>query len=275
MGERSTSSDEFRRVELASARLSAPKVGDLLAAGLRRQIVTGELAEGAMLPPESELIRIYAVSRATLREALRVLEAEGLIEVRRGAHGGACVQRPQRRVASRYAGLVLQAAGTTLEDLYKAQMIIEPPAVYEVALSATPDQIDRLKVLCDQTEEKLDGSHDRTIDHFKNFHSELVAMSGLQTITLFAAVIEQIIHDAAGPMLEAIADHAAMSQAKAHASHRELVRLLESGDPQAAADHWRAHLEDMALASPASSTVVDLLSPDYGTMWSSRRPGAG
>ena len=70
----------------------------------------------------------FGVSRPTLREAFRVLEAEGLISVRRGAHGGARVHTPDVDVAARYAGLVLEHRGATLADVYEAAGLIEPPA---------------------------------------------------------------------------------------------------------------------------------------------------
>ena len=95
-------------------RVRVPKTAELVAAHLRRQIVRNELHEGDALPPEAVLMAQFGVSRPTLREAFRVLEAEGLISVRRGAHGGARVHTPDVDVAARYAGLVLEHRGATL-----------------------------------------------------------------------------------------------------------------------------------------------------------------
>lgn len=85
-------------------KVRVPKMAELVAAQLRRKIVRGELAEGEALPAESALMAEFAVSRPTLREAFRVLESESLINVRRGARGGARVQVPEGTVAARYAG---------------------------------------------------------------------------------------------------------------------------------------------------------------------------
>jgi GntR family transcriptional regulator, transcriptional repressor for pyruvate dehydrogenase complex len=82
----------------------APKTAELIAARLRGQIVRGELRPGSRLPPEAELQEQFGVSRPTLREAFRILEAESLLTVRRGACGGAQVVTPdlvRRRPARR------------------------------------------------------------------------------------------------------------------------------------------------------------------------------
>src|SRR5439155_10979415 len=108
-------------------KLRIPKMAELVAQQLRRQIVSAELSEGDALPSEAALMAQFGVSRPTLREAFRVLEAEGLITVRRGAHGGARVRTPNDDAAGRYAGLVLEYRGATLSDVYDARNIIEPP----------------------------------------------------------------------------------------------------------------------------------------------------
>src|SRR5947208_1536000 len=105
-----------------------PKTAELVAAELRRQIVRGELKAGDALPPETNLMEQFGVSRPTLREAFRVLESEALITVRRGSRGGARIEVPTGDVAARHAGLLLQVRGTTLGDVYRARMIVEPPA---------------------------------------------------------------------------------------------------------------------------------------------------
>jgi len=99
----------------------------MIAAQIRAQIVRGELNEGDSLPGEVELMEQFDVSRPTLREAFRILETERLIAIKRGARGGR-VLAPSVGVAARYFGFLLQAAGTTIGDLYQARSIIEPAA---------------------------------------------------------------------------------------------------------------------------------------------------
>src|SRR3954449_12843182 len=118
-------------------KVRVPKMAELVAQQLRRQIIRGELSEGEALPSEAALMAKFGVSRPTLREAFRVLESEGLISVRRGAHGGARVHTPNGDVAARYAGLVLEFRGATLEDVYDARAVMEPPCARRLARNRT------------------------------------------------------------------------------------------------------------------------------------------
>lgn len=72
--------------------LPARRAADLIAGQIRRRIIRGELAVGETLPTENELLTQFGVSRPTLREAIRVLESESLVEVKRGSRGGARVE---------------------------------------------------------------------------------------------------------------------------------------------------------------------------------------
>src|SRR5688572_14308202 len=111
-----------------SERVRVPKAAELVAARIRRRIIRREIQEGETLLPESELMAEFGVSRPTLREAFRILESESLISVTRGSRGGARVHPPDIRVAARYAGVFLQYANTTLEDVLYARVVLEPPA---------------------------------------------------------------------------------------------------------------------------------------------------
>src|ERR1700721_1985194 len=130
--------------------LRPPKTGELIATHLRRQIVRGDLRPGETLPAESQLMEQYGVARPTLREAFRILASEALISVRRGSRGGARVVAPDASVAARYVGLLLQIQGATINDVYEARMISEPPCARLLALHRTDADIEKLTQVVDE-----------------------------------------------------------------------------------------------------------------------------
>src|SRR3546814_2210868 len=87
-----------------ASRIRVPKTSELVADQIRAQIVRRELTEGDSLPPEGALMTTLGISRPTLREAFRILEAENLISVVRGSRSGARVHQPSTELVSRYAG---------------------------------------------------------------------------------------------------------------------------------------------------------------------------
>ena len=100
---------------------------------IRAAIVAGDLSEGDSLGHEPDLVQRFGVSRPSLREALRILEAEGLITVVRGVFGGVIVHEPDERLTARTAALVLQARNVPVADVHAARSIIEPAAARLVA----------------------------------------------------------------------------------------------------------------------------------------------
>jgi len=100
----------------ARRRLSAPRIAEIVADELRRQIIDGELADGDLLPRQEVLVEQFNVSLVSLREALRILETEGLVSVRRGNRGGAVVHAPAKTSAAYMLGLLLQSESVAVAD---------------------------------------------------------------------------------------------------------------------------------------------------------------
>src|SRR4051794_24820760 len=105
----------------------------LIADELRALIVGGALSEGESLGHEPDLVERFGVSRPSLREALRILEAEGLVTVVRGVHGGVVVNEPGTRMTARTAALVLQTRNVSLADVFEARALLEPVAARTIA----------------------------------------------------------------------------------------------------------------------------------------------
>jgi DNA-binding FadR family transcriptional regulator len=238
-----------------------PKTAELIADQLRRQIVRGDLAEGAALPSEAELLERFNVSRPTLREAFRVLESESLITVRRGAHGGARVQVPNIDVAARYAGFVLEFRGTTLADVYEARILIEPPIIGLLAARRTDADVERLRAALDEHEAAA-GSPLLAIRTHTAFHALLVELTGNQTLRVLTGMVQHIIDRANIDWVESkVATPEQTGMSLGLKAHHRVVDLIEAGVETGAEEVWRKHLTEARdyLLRPDVTTVLDLM----------------
>jgi GntR family transcriptional regulator, transcriptional repressor for pyruvate dehydrogenase complex len=103
-----------------------PRLAEIVAAELREEILQGRLQDGSLLPNQDRLAARFGVSKASLREAMRTLEAENLVTVRRGKFGGVIVHAPSAHAAAYTLGLILQAEQVSMADFVLALDEIEP-----------------------------------------------------------------------------------------------------------------------------------------------------
>ena len=239
-----------------------PKAAELVAAKIRRQIVSGELPEGTALPPEAELVARYGVSRPTLREAFRILESELLIVVRRGVKGGALVHTPSVDVAARSAQALLQYRRATLADVHQARIMLEPPAAAILAERRDPVALDALVAAHEQ--EQAAGSDEEIRRLGGGFHRAVVEQAGNRTLALLSAMVQQIIdlQTARKQGLETTGKVRRRHRAQGHADHARLLELIGAGAATEAELFWRQHLERVEgwlLAEADAETVLELV----------------
>jgi DNA-binding FadR family transcriptional regulator len=125
------------------APVNVPKAADVLAGILREKILDGELQEGVDLPHERDLCAQAGLSRASVREALRILEGEGLIATRLGRNGGSAVVRPTIATIERSVGIFIRGQGIRLEAVLETRAAIEPPSARFAAQHRTDADIER------------------------------------------------------------------------------------------------------------------------------------
>jgi len=240
-------------------RVRLPKTAEVVAAALRSRIVRGEIEEGGALPSEAELMRSFGVSRPSLREALRILETERLIEVRRGAHGGAYATRPDIALAARYLGLVMQFDQVTLKDVFIARAMLEPLGFH--LLAECEDRQDSVLVL----REQLDALNEaRSPQEFAlawmAFFQLLFTRAGNRSMALVYGALNEVI---GSEMLDALAAGTGIPQAVATV-RRGLERALTlagSGRGPEASRFWnRKMLEvsEIVAAGHSGRTLVEI-----------------
>jgi DNA-binding FadR family transcriptional regulator len=236
-----------------------------VAANLRRQIIRGDLVEGDSLPAEHLLTEQYGVSRPTLREAYRILESERLIEVRRGAKGGARVRMPGTDVAALQVGLILQFGKTTFADIYDARKALESPAAGLVAAAHDEDGLAALHSNLNMARAAMadSGTDPQAMSSIlRDFHSMIVALSGNRTLTLFDSMLNTIIDRVRHKSGTAPAAAApAISFESSCRAHQLVYDCIANGDIAGASERWHEHLDDIAfgMAGLVPDLVIDLL----------------
>jgi len=250
----------------ATDHIRIPKAAELVADTLRRRIITGEYAPDELLPSETALMQNFNVARTTVRDAVRILESEGLLVVRRGANGGGRVQVPSVAMVADHAALILQFRGTTLEDVHAARAMIETPiAGMLAARSDDAEMIARLRAALEAEAAALDDPMQLAVAKGR-FHQQLVSLRDSVTISLLSAVANRII---AQQVSEDIAERGSDAEVlrqhhEAHRAHERLVDFIAVGAAREAETLWRQHLEAGMQyyrgAPTGPKSVVDVLS---------------
>jgi len=241
-----------------------PKAAEIVAAELRRQIVTGRLKPGDKLQPESVLQSQSAISRPTMREALRVLEAESLITISRGKHGGARVRPIDLGPASRQVGVFLQLAGTTLADLWFARTVLEPPAAGLLAAQRDPRVLAELEANIEQAREAATTDLIRYADLSAEFSILITKHCGNRTLHLLALLISDIIRRQHEHVTERTREKRGVDRLRQESlrSREKAVQLMREGRVAEVERFWRDHLEhmrDLVLAAYDGPMTIDVL----------------
>src|SRR5690606_4504666 len=121
------------------------KVAQAVARSIMRKIRTEGLEPGAHLPSEAHMLKEYGIGRGSLREALRILEVNGLISLKPGPGGGPIVSGAQPDHLGHLATLHLQAQGTTFRELIEARLALEPLMARLAAERQDPEYMDALR----------------------------------------------------------------------------------------------------------------------------------
>ncbi|HET6966461.1 MAG TPA: FCD domain-containing protein [Acidimicrobiales bacterium] len=221
----------------------------MIAAELRERILSGEIPDGGMVPKQEELLAEFQVSLPPIREALRILETEGLITVHRGNVGGAEVHRPEPSRTAYMVALVLQAGRVTLEDVLEALRRFEPscaaacagrPDRNETVVPALQDNIRRSRELIDDASAYAGLA--------REFHVQLVAGCGNATMSLMVGVLEALwtahvtVLGREAAQLGSFSDRSVrLTSAR---EHERLCAAIEKGDARGAERLARDHFSE-------------------------------
>ncbi|HEX3449533.1 MAG TPA: FCD domain-containing protein, partial [Isosphaeraceae bacterium] len=216
----------------------------LIADQLRLLILTGQVTEGESLGRELDLVEEFGVSRPSLREALRILETEGLITVVRGLRGGVVAREPDHRITARTASIVLQARNVALADVFDARVLIEPLAARQLAQSRNRQAaVKELRELVRQQEKVINDPEAWGVT-IGEFHEHLVARAGNQTLAIVAEMLNEVVARAIVAMTRTREQYGTTQADRRRGirAHQKLIELIEAGQGPEAEEHWRTHM---------------------------------
>lgn len=214
-----------------------PKASDILATRLRELIVKGQITPGSFLPTERDLVAESGLSRTSVRDALRVLESEGLITTKVGRTGGSMVTLPGRASVARSVELFVRTHGIRLESLLECRVAVEPTLARLAAKRRTEAQLAEMESLHEQFVASVDD-----VASYKNinldWHLAIARASGNEPLMALMEAISTPIRDAMDyqhvttPELRAIAVKA----------HTVILKALREQDEDAAFKRMDRHV---------------------------------
>ena len=219
------------------SRVSVGRISEIIVGQIRLLMRQGQLRPGDRLPPERDLCERFGVSRVTVREALRMLESSGLVEIRVGARGGAFVTAPSSaRVGEGLADL-LTLSVISAADVTELRMILETGIVPLVCERATEEDVAGLESACERARAAI-GAGDYSLDMALEFHIRVARATRNPAVVMLAESLR-------GPLLMSLqhaGDAAAEMGVPGVQEHGDFAGAVRRRDPAAASAIMRQHL---------------------------------
>jgi GntR family transcriptional regulator, transcriptional repressor for pyruvate dehydrogenase complex len=227
------------------------RISGQIVAQISDLIRRGQLTPGDRLPAERELVTTFGVSRVTVRDALRVLEVMGLVEIRVGSAGGAFVTTPSPDVIGQTLSNMLVMRSFEPEQIAEVRLVLELGIFDLVTERITAEDLDELRELCELSREKLEaGAYDTALS--VQFHSRLAAGAHNPAISMISEAFS-------GPLSMA-AIRAKEVRRNAHErtveEHSAIVDALVAGDVDTARTTLIGHLLRGRSASDGTARLL-------------------
>ena len=199
--------------------------------------IVSRLKPGDMLPPERELVRRFGVSRSSIRDAIRSLEAVGLLEPRQGI-GTVVREVPPDAVVTPMASVLLQKH-KVISELLDVRDVIEPALARRAAVHASPEQIAEMEAILRRQEEKVRHGELAT-DEDSAFHYTLALAADNSMMMKLVQVLMDLLRETRERSLQGEG-----RAQKSLAGHHRILAALKRGDASAAEAAMRGHLSEI------------------------------
>jgi DNA-binding FadR family transcriptional regulator len=218
-------------------RIQRPRASGEIVAQIERAIFGGQVSPGDRLQSERELAEQFGVSRITVRDALRILEARGLIRVKVGASGGAFVSEANVDRVAESLSTMIRLKRMTLSELAEARKVVESATVVLAAQRATASDLTLLQETVERGHE-VERALDSHLNVSMDFHVALARAADNEV--LFATV--RAYHEL---LVGALRDMRDPKSAKVTQKfHEEIFDAVRSHDAEAAGEIMVEHLAE-------------------------------
>ncbi|MDB5847563.1 MAG: bacterial regulatory s, gntR family protein [Rhodoferax sp.] len=230
--------------------IDVPKSCDMLAARLRNQILSGVYLAGAQLPSERELVEQTGISRNAVREGLRILEAEGLVQTRLGRYGGSFVCQPSDEMFSRYLRIYSASHNISLQSLVEARQALEPQVAMLAASNRTDADLTALRRSLTELEQADEPAP--FLEKNMQWHHVVADASQNKLLKVFLTSLSRLINNVSG--VEEFAS-ANVRKETGHVYGR-ILQAIQEQDVAAAGRRMTRHVQ--AYSQQAASAHLKL-----------------
>lgn len=217
-----------------------PRLHDQISHQINQLIAEGKLRPGDRLPSERDLAERFKVSRNSVRDALRTLEARGLIEIRQG--DGTYIRETTR--AELYQAMidVLALKKESLLEVIQVRQIIEPGVAYFAARKAKPEDIEKLEAILARHEEKA-ALGDPGVEEDALFHTTIAQMTGNGLLIRLLELINENLKESREMVL-----NYSVGKKAIRVGHRRILEALKERNPDQAREAMAAHITEVLAA---------------------------
>jgi GntR family transcriptional regulator, transcriptional repressor for pyruvate dehydrogenase complex len=225
----------------------AAKTAETVAAAIVRDIVSRNLNSGDRLPSEAAMLAHYRVSRASLREALRLLEVQELIRLKPGPGGGPIVSAVDPRNLAKISMLYLHLGGATYQELFEAQQVMGRTDAERAARNPDRQRVRAAMKPFLSEDQPVQGPDYWTVTN--EFHGAVGELAENRVIELMSRIVGSIWHERIVTRMDT---HSVRGQI--HAEHREIARAIAARQPAKAGrlmhDHFGWLVEEYSRHWP-------------------------
>jgi DNA-binding FadR family transcriptional regulator len=219
------------------SRVTVGRISEVIVDQIRLLMRQGQLKPGDRLPSERDLCERFGVSRVTVREALRMLESSGLVEIRVGAKGGAFVTAPSSNWVGEGLTDLLSLSVVSAADVTEVRLVLEVGIVPLVCERATDEDLAELTAICEQGAEALRaGTY--SMDLSLEFHARVAKAT-------HNPALEMLVESFRGPILMSLHEARQVAPEMGRVGTREHEKFIEAirrRDADTATRIMREHL---------------------------------